>query len=344
MFFIECDTIFSHTTQTAYKLLALSKRNKTPTCSTNRSYSQIWKRIWSLQVPYKVKHIIWRAANEALPTLYNLQQRRVIQTAYCPNCKAVCEDIVHALWGCHWLYVIWEANVEVMKCTKHKFSAFADLLDLLFSLRDRTDVNLLCIIMWLIWNRRNLARVGDPIVEYHHIQAKAEKLLLEFQSAQVQEQRVQTACSRAVRWMPPISPLFKMNFDRALFSDLGAAGLGVVIRDSSGHDSSGQVVGALAKRIPIPKSAAIVEALTCRRALNFAKELSTFDVVCEGDAEVIIRALLSREVVHPEYGHVLQYTLVLENDFRVRNFVHVKRVGNSVTHFLARRSKSGNEL
>ena len=130
-----------------------------------------------------------------------------------------------------------------------------------------------------------------------------------------------------------------MNFDGALFSDLGAAGLGVVI-----HDPSGQVVGALAERIPIPKSAATVEALACRRALNLAKELSIFYVVCKGDAEVIIRALQSKEVVHPEYGHVLQDTLVLANVLRVCNFVHVKCVGNSVAHFLARRSKSSNEL
>ena len=165
--------------------------------------------------------------------------------------------------------------------------------------------------------------MGDSVVEYHHIRAKAELFLLDFQSAQVHEQRVPTACSRAVRWMPPISPLYKINFDGALFSDLGAAGLGVVIRDSGGH-----VVGTLAERIPIPKSAATVEALACRRALAFAKELSIFEVVCEGDAEVIIRALLSKEVVHPEYGHILQDSLVLANDFRVCNFVHVKRVGN----------------
>ena len=120
--------------------------------------------------------------------------------------------------------------------------------------------------MWLIWSRRNSARVGDSVVEYHHIRTKAEVFLLDFQSAQVLDRRVSTACSRAVRWMPPISPLYKINFDGALFSNLGAAGLGVVIRDSCGH-----VVGALAERIPIPMSAVTVEAVACRRALYFAK-------------------------------------------------------------------------
>ena len=148
--------------------------------------------------------------------------------------------------------------------------------------------------------------MGEPVVEYHHIRAKAKVFLLNIQSTQVQEQRV----SRAIRWMPPNSPLYKINFDGALFSELVAAGLGVVI-----YDSSGQVVGALAERIPIPKFAATIEPLACCHALIFAKELSIFEAVSEGDVEVIIKALLSREVVQPEYGHVLQNTLDLATDF-----------------------------
>lgn len=66
--------------------------------------------------------------------------------------------------------------------------------------------------------------------------------------------------------------------------------------------------------------------------------------MCEGHAEVIVRALLSREVEHPKYGHVLQYTHVLATDFQVCNFAHVKHLGNSIAHFLGRRPKSSNEL
>ena len=206
----QASTHVVYTTRSVYKLLALAERNNVPTCSTNRSSSKIWKCIWSLQAPYKVKHLIWRAVNEALPTLYNVQRRGVIQTAYCQNCKAAGEDIVHALWGCYRLVVVGESDVELMKCTRHKFSAFADLLELLFSLRDRTDVNLLCIIIWLIWNRRNSAKVGDSVVEYHHIRAKVEAFLLDFQSAQVLAQWVPTACTSVVRWRPPISPSTKL--------------------------------------------------------------------------------------------------------------------------------------
>ena len=115
---------------------------------------------------------------------------------------------------------------------------------------------------------------------------------------------------------------------------MDAARLGVVI-----CDFHGRVIGALAERIPIPTSPAIVEAFACRRAMVFAKELTLMDTIFEGDAEQIIKALRAKEVHHPEYGHVLQDSLVLASDFWVCSFTHVKCVSNSIAHFLARRSK-----
>ena len=140
---------------------------------------------------------------------------------------------------------------------------------------------------------------------------------------------------RAPRWIPPIPNHFKINFDGAVFLELDAAGLGVVI-----FYSCGRVVGALAKRIPIPTTATIVEALACQRALIFAKELNLKDTMFEGDAEQIMKALLAKVVHQPKYEHVLQDSLVLASDFRVCMYTHVKRVSNFVAHFLARRSKS----
>ena len=64
-------------------------------------------------------------------------------------------------------------------------------------------------------------------------------------------------------------------------------------------DCSGNVIGALSERIPIPVSAATVEALACRRAMVFAKEVSIFNIEVEGDAEVILKAILANDVTHP---------------------------------------------
>ena len=63
------------------------------------------------------------------------------------------------------------------------------------------------------------------------------------------------------------SPLLKVNFDGALFMDTSHAGISAVIRDLAG-----KVIGALSERIALPTTVDDVEALACRRAIEFAME------------------------------------------------------------------------
>ena len=68
------------------------------------------------------------------------------------------------------------------------------------------------------------------------------------------------------------------------------------------------------------------------------------DCIFECDAEVLIKAICREDASNPENGHVIEDILVLARDFRFSSFNHVKRSGNQVAHYLARRSKSGCEL
>lgn len=120
---------------------------------------------------------------------------------------------------------------------------------------------------------------------------------------------------------------------------VGAASLGAMMRDSSG-----KVLGALAQNIILPSSTAAVEVSACCKAMLFAKEQGFEDFIFEGDANVIIKAIMSLESSHLEYGHVISDVLALVGDFFFCNFSHVKHLENSVAHFLARSSKSGCEL
>ena len=328
-----------YTTRTGYQLLAQHDKNLLPNTSSGRGSSHLWKSIWDLKVPHKVRHLIWRAANEALPTLHNLFRRKVVKSAICPMCKADGEDLIHALWSCRRLLVIWETHAELLKITSQKFRCFADLWVVFLLKKGVLEVELVAVIFWLVWNRRNAERTGDAALEYHMIRARADSYLLEFKSAKGREGMVEAIGVQSARWRLPDPNFFKINFDGAVFSELDAAGLGVVIRDSFGS-----VVGSLAERVPLPNSVASVEALACRRALLFAKELGISTAMVEGDAELIIRALHCREVFHPEFGLVIQDCLVLAAEFQHCKFYHVRRLGNSVAHFLARSSKSSSGL
>ena len=59
-----------------------------PSCSSGERSTQLWKGIWHLQAPYKVKQLIWKAASETLPTLHNQLLRGMVKYACCLNCKS----------------------------------------------------------------------------------------------------------------------------------------------------------------------------------------------------------------------------------------------------------------
>ena len=53
---------------------------------------------------------------------------------------------------------------------------------------------------------------------------------------------------------------------------------------------------------------------------------------------MVIIALKDGATNNLEFSHVIQDSLVLANDFRFCNFSHVRRLGNTVAHYLARKA------
>ena len=80
------------------------------------------------------------------------------------------------------------------------------------------------------------------------------------------------------RWVLPEDGLYKLNYDIAIFDSLGYAGLGFVIKDCTS-----QINAILSQKIGLPHSVETTEALATLRTVVFAKELSIFKVIVEGD-------------------------------------------------------------
>lgn len=57
--------------------------------------SNVWRRMWNLKVPGKVKNFIWRAMSNVLPTNDNLICRRVEVLPTCSICNASTETVSH---------------------------------------------------------------------------------------------------------------------------------------------------------------------------------------------------------------------------------------------------------
>lgn len=69
--------------------------------------NNIWKTTWSLSLPEKVKHFVWKTLKGVLPCFGTLAGRHIPVSAQCPHCRIGMEDIQHCLFACPRAMEIW---------------------------------------------------------------------------------------------------------------------------------------------------------------------------------------------------------------------------------------------
>ena len=137
------------------------------------------------------------------------------------------------------------------------------------------------------------------------------------------------------QWRPPDTNFFKANFDAAVFKLENLAGLAVVIRDWCG-----EAFDALTTLVPLAQIVVQLEALACRRAVQFAKEIGLSQVIFEGDSSIVIQAVQEGCSDVLPFGHVIKDIRVLALDLQFSSFSHVSRVCNVVADALAKKAKT----
>lgn len=155
----------------------------------------------------------------------------------------------------------------------------------------------------------------------------------EFHSVQIDQPLVALTVEHS-RWFPAPAPLLKVNFDGALFMDSFKEGIDVVIRDSTG-----KVIGALSERIVLPTTVDDVEALACKRAIEFALEKGLQQVVFEGDSTTILNYIQGGSPSLEPFGNIIEDSSILASQLSHCSFSHVRRKGNAVFNKLAKLAK-----
>ena len=72
--------------------------------------THLWKQLWSLQVPNKVRNLLWRACRNAMPTKASLVRRTIIDDPLSDRYHEVHETLLHALWLCKEIDIVWDDN------------------------------------------------------------------------------------------------------------------------------------------------------------------------------------------------------------------------------------------
>ena len=81
-------------------------------CSSNTRTTSLWKLVWQLCCPNKIKNFIWRACKDILPTKTKLKDRKIPLEVECDICGGV-EIAGHVFWGCELAATVWQmANLK----------------------------------------------------------------------------------------------------------------------------------------------------------------------------------------------------------------------------------------
>lgn len=87
---------------------------------------KVWKTIWALKVPPKVRNFIRRACSNILHTKDNLHRRRMKVDSRCDICCQQLESNSHLLWECPLAWNVWAIlKGRVHKCSNHSRSTIS---------------------------------------------------------------------------------------------------------------------------------------------------------------------------------------------------------------------------
>uniref|UniRef100_A0A7N2N060 Reverse transcriptase zinc-binding domain-containing protein n=1 Tax=Quercus lobata TaxID=97700 RepID=A0A7N2N060_QUELO len=96
--------------RSAYRMLESTACFLNPRSSMD-GVSKVWKGMWKIKTPNKIRHFLWRAARDSLPTKQNLCQRHVLVDASCPLCDEHTESLMHCLWLCDHAKAVWKSDI-----------------------------------------------------------------------------------------------------------------------------------------------------------------------------------------------------------------------------------------
>ena len=138
--------------KSAYRIVVRMKEQTRIEHSTTNTERPIWRKLWKLNVPPKVRMFLWRACANVLPTKENLNRRRIQVDPQCEICCQQPKSVGHLLWECSLAQNLWAlCRGGLQKCQNNLWDFFQLFQTLLFRLL-KTNLERWAVTSWVIWN------------------------------------------------------------------------------------------------------------------------------------------------------------------------------------------------
>ena len=306
-------------------------------CSDESDRKKIWKSIWQMKTPQKIKHFAWKAGRDILASKSNLAQRKIISDGTCDLCGQEQETVCHLLWTCEHAKEAWKNSKFALLFEILSHWSFLDVIENLqrcdhYWLGQLEQVITVC---WGIWKNRNELRMGGKGKAGRTMVRNAIHLVEEFRAANEGKIEHPGETIPPVFWKPPSQGFYKVNLDGAVFSKTKQAGAGVIIKDEAG-----EVIAALSKKWKWPLGAIEAEAKAMEAGVEFAKDVGIREAEFESDSLLVCNALQGLSSPPSSVMNVLARVMNQLSCFKQWKITHTKRQGNVPAHLLAQHAKN----
>lgn len=331
-----------YTVKSAYKML---QRNLGRW--TEDEENKIWRGLWKLQIPEKVKVFLWRALNGCLPTKCNLRTRSIETDEVCPFCRVDKETTAHCFIHCIFARSCWdvvcpEVNVDNLLTFNGWFTYVFD------NLKERMDkISLVC---WGIWRARNDVVWNNKLARKETVVTNAITYLTQWKEVQKLEKTVTPtpvlSTGSTERWSKPDDGCVKVNCDATIFTGSQQFGVGWIARDDKGDlICAKSVCLSGCPEIHHAEAIGIWEALSwIKLQIDSLAEDSGYSMpkkfTVESDCVVAVNAVLKKEKIYSPFGSVVDDCRSILRYYNNIDIVCVKRSGNRAADLLARWSSS----
>uniref|UniRef100_A0A803PV21 Reverse transcriptase n=1 Tax=Cannabis sativa TaxID=3483 RepID=A0A803PV21_CANSA len=293
-----------------------------------------WQKLWQMQVPAKVHHLVWRAMSGCLPTKVQLTTKHVHVDLTCPLCNVEVESIAHVLLHCPFARSCW--NISMVgyngEAATDFFSWFGDLL----AKNQQSVVEEAAMVAWRIWLARNDILWNNKSTKALDVVKLARTNLVSWRNAQNQksEALLNVNYSKDLEhWRKPIVHKYKINVDGAIFEAENCFGVGIIIRDQAGY-----LVEAVSTRKIGVVTPEIAEVIGVKEALSWIKNHDLSDVEIESDSLVVVQAINGEVQMPSQFGMIVQDCRLMISTLNNVLISFVKRSANKAAHCVARKS------
>jgi hypothetical protein len=125
--------------------------------------------------------------------------------------------------------------------------------------------------------------------------------------------------------------MVKLNWDANLNVKDGRVGIGLITKDSQGNR-----LAVRSLSLEVQTDVAGTEVMATANAIIFCKEMGYNNVIFEGDALQVIKAIETEGPCMSSYGHLIDCIRGELCSFENACFIHVSREANNAAHTLAK--------